>query len=185
MAVNIVRKPERKVDAAEFFLARLEREREDPRAVYHYASALLTAARSVNDALHRESGKAYEFWRDQWERNLAPDDLGYLKVFRALRNADVHEAILPLNLTVDVGSILADATSDWLSGTGLKAASVANVWKTLPLLAHASVNLDGHIVYKLESEQDVLDLLEGCRRLVGLCRRRVSEFRASQGASVS
>ena len=98
---------ERKLDGAIFFLNLLAKSLDEPRAFYHFLTAVLGAVRAIDYTLKNEHCKQhrnpdYETWLDSQLKKLCPSEQRLVEAMFGLRDRDVHNDGLPLSVTFPV-----------------------------------------------------------------------------------
>ena len=140
---------ERKLDGAKFFLERLRASDDDPYSVYHFATAVLNAARSVDYALRHEAGTEYRDWLAQWLNNLESEAREFTKDLIRIRGEDVHGEGVPLTVILDVATIDSnDLIAGHFSGAGLKRADVGEFWDVLRELTECPPGAAVNVMYE-------------------------------------
>ena len=167
-----------KLDGAKFFMERLEENQDDPRAFYHYVSAVLSAARSVDYALRKEAGERYRRWFQTWQQRLQDDDRAFLEFLIVLRGDDVHGKRTPFLVTLDIPTIDADKTIAGFAGPGLHRADLAEIWEHLPeVVAETRAGGVEVLTYHFIRSGKPLDVLPACHRFVEVAARLLQDFR--------
>ncbi len=175
---------ERKLDAAKFFLEHLEQNHDDARAVYHYASGILNAARSVDYALRHECGDHFKTWLNEWLERLPVEERAYCENLIRLRGEDVHGEGVPLSVVIDVATTNAEAViAGRFSGTGIKSADAADFWEDLRQVSSPPPDTVMDVMYEIRGLGPRFvgytgeDVVVACRRFIGLAERMLREFR--------
>ncbi len=167
-----------KLDGAKFFMERLEENQDDPRAFYHYVSAVLNAARSIDYALRVEGGARYKKWFRTWRQALPTDERAFVEALVGFRGVDVHGKGIPLLVTLDIPTIEADRTIAGFAGTGLRYVDLTEIWDHLPQIAGGS-RVGGIAVlgYDFGGSGPPADVLAACHRFVEVAARLLQDFR--------
>ena len=176
--------PERKLDGAKFFLGQLVQTQNEPRALYHHATAALGCVRSLQNGLIHEFGKSYKDWLKAWKARLPEDDASLAKALHKLRDQDVHESGIELEVTANVTI----ANQHWFSGqfgsTGYHQAEIADFFDDLKAPQSAQLGKLEEARYrfiKLDERYSGLngqEVHKACQRFVDLAEQMLIELQA-------
>jgi len=157
----------KKLREAKFFLGHMRMEsarstQPDREHFEFYLSAFLSAARSVTDFFEKRNQKA---WWSQWRANRSPDDLQLLNQMTKQRDNEVHEE------GADVAHRIEDVPLSKIeTPSALHAAdapSFGEPWGEVQV---------GLKVYYFTLGGKTVNVIETCRRYVGLLECAVAEF---------
>jgi hypothetical protein len=145
-----------------------------------YLSALLSAARSIDYRLRHEQGATYSSFRDQWDKNLSPDDKRLVKFLVDDRNLEVHESGSGRNQGETRIPVLGEYRDK--SGT----LSVSGTPLVLAAATGSPPSPPAEIVkptYSFRIDGLEVPVSECCEKYLGLLERLLADYCSSQGIS--
>jgi hypothetical protein len=112
-----LRRIEKKLREAEFFLFHLKQREQYPlgnaEELDFLLSAFLSAARTVDYRLRHEQGDGYRAWRKEWDERMDPNDRLLVKFIDDDRALEVHESgsgrtekLFPMGVRMEEGKVV-------------------------------------------------------------------------------